>query len=360
MRLVLCNMRRGSRDGVVAEFLRESQEIPPGASLMFFHLRSSIPSLLRTPAHHCSPSISAMASICTRCAIRLRRAADSANAHPMSRTLAPTPAVRNKGLPTFQPTSNPELDALLNDFRYKHFLPAVLEEPQWNLVFKSKNKNFLQENPQAVNIAGEEVQLEHLGGRGVMPNRKKQLSQVLRLLRNGEPGDWKTLPNLLRGLHMMGKDPPPRVRAKIIRLATVRGQFGIILKCLQIATHSGLTLGDPETLEATIWGLRQVADEQDWNEEATARAIKLANEVAEQLESEAHGTGKYVRKGDPRRSPFVLGVFLELAAVYAWRFKEGKDADGKVKVFAERLLFNIGEEDKVVSISMHNPPSFYH
>jgi hypothetical protein len=227
-------------------------------------------------------------------------------------------------------------------------------------VFKSKNKNFLQENPQAVNIAGEEFQLEHLGGRGVMPNRKKQLSHVLRLLRNGEPGDWKTLPNLLRGLHMMGKDPPARVRAKIIRLATMKGQFGIILQCLKVANNTGLTLRDPETLEATIWGLRQIADQQDWSEEATATAIKHANEVASQLESEAHGTGKRIRKDDPRRDPFVLGVFLELAAVYAWRFKGGKDVDGKVKVFAERLLFNVGEEEKAVSLALHTLSCSHH
>lgn len=140
----------------------------------------------------------------------------------------------------------------------------------------------------------------------------------------------------------------------------MKGQFGIILQCLKVANNTGLTLRDPETLEATIWGLRQIADQQDWSEEATATAIKHANEVASQLESEAHGTGKRIRKDDPRRDPFVLGVFLELAAVYAWRFKGGKDVDGKVKVFAERLLFNVGEEEKAVSLALHTLSCSHH
>jgi hypothetical protein len=203
-----------------------------------------------------------------------------------------------------------------------------------------------------VNIGGEEFTLEHLGGWGVMPNRKKQLQHVLRLLKEGDPNDWNNLPSLLRGLHMMGKDPSPRVRARIVRLATDKGRFGIILQCLNSANNTGLTLKDPEVLEQVIWSLRQIAQKGEWSEEATAKAIKDANEVASQLESDAHGTGKHIGKDDPRRSPYVLGIFLELAAVYAWRFKGGEDVDGKVKAFADRLLSNISEDDKVVRTTL--------
>ena len=203
-----------------------------------------------------------------------------------------------------------------------------------------------------MNIGGEELQLEHLGGWGVMPNRKKQLQHVLRLLKEGDPNDWNNLPSLLRGLHMMGKDPPPRVKARMVRLATERGRFGVILRCLNGANNTGLTLKDPEVLEQVIWSLRQIAQNGEWNEEATAKAIKDANEVASQLESDVHGTGRHLAQDDPRRSPYVLGIFLELASVYAWRFKGGEDDDGKVKAFADRLLSNIAEGVKVVRINV--------
>ena len=299
-----------------------------------------------------APIISTMASLCTRCALRLRRATDIANGLPIQRLFSTTPLPRSKALPSFQPTSNPELDALFKDFRYKHFLPATLDGAQQKLVFKRSKRNVLQENPQTVNIGGEEFQLEHLGGWGVMPNRKKQLQHVLRLLKTGDPNDWNNLPSLLQGLHMMGKDPSPRVRARIVRMATEREKFGVVLACLNSARNTGLTLKDPEVLEQVIWSLRQVAEDGEWSEEATAKAIKDANDVASQLESDAHGSGKHVGKEDPRRSPYVLGIFLELAAVYASRFKGGEDIDGKVRAFADRLLSNISEDKKAVSITL--------
>ena len=209
--------------------------------------------------------------------------------------------------------------------------------------------NTLTESPQAVSIGGEEIQLEHLGGHGVMPNRKKQLQHVLRILKtSSEASDWAILPGLLKGLHSMGKDPPPRVRARIVRLAALRGQFGVILVALGKVRETGFTLKDPLTLGAVVWGLRQVAERDNWNEEGVARAIKDANAVATLLESELHGSGKKLRVNDPRTRPSVLGVYLELAAVYAWRFKDGQDVDGKVEAFAERLMSNVSDEQMTV------------
>lgn len=344
-------------DEVVTEFARESQGNPTtfaGSSsehrlLLLQELFLIIYSA--ASACNCRPLTSTMASLCTRCALRLRRATENANGIPLTRSFTTTQRPRNKALPSFQPTSNPELDALFKDFRYKHFLPATLDNQQHKLVFKWRNKNVLQENPQTVNIGGEEFQLEYLGGRGGMPNRKKQLQHVLRLLKDADPNDWNNLPALLRGLHMMGKDPSPRVRARIVRLATERGKFGVVLSCLNSANkHWPYTQGS-RSAGGGYLGLRQVAQNGEWSEEATAKALKDANEVASQLESDAHGMGKHVGKDDPRRNPYVLGIFLELAAVYAQRFKGGKDVDGKVRAFTDRLLSNISEEQKVVCIN---------
>ena len=182
-----------------------------------------------------------------------------------------------------------------------------------------------------------------------MPNRKEQLARVLHLMRNGEAHDWDNLPNLLRGLHAMRKDPPPRVRARMIRQASIKGKFDVIMKCLRAAQATGLTLTDADTLQATIWGLRSIADQGEWSEEALAQALKYSSDIASLLESDIHGGGRNVPPTDARRNPFVLGVFLELNAVYAYRFQGAEDIDGRVTAFAERLLFNIPENQTMVS-----------
>ena len=73
-----------------------------------------------------------------------------------------------------------------------------------------------------------------------------------------------------------------------------------------------------------------------------------------QLEDTEHGTGKFVHSGDPRRRPEVLSVFLELAAVYAYKYQGAKDLDGKVKAYAERLLSNIEGAERVSVMSFES------
>ena len=163
----------------------------------------------------------------------------------------------------------------------------------------------------------------------------------------GEKSDWNNLPALLAGLHKAKRTPNDRQLGKMVRLAVNSGRFGTVLQCLHQAHNTGMTLKKDEVLNAVIWGLREIAQSGEWSEESLSKAIRDANEVAMQLEDTEHGSGKYVRVGDPRRMPEVLSVFLELAAVYAWKFQEGKAVDGKVKAYAERLLANIEGAERV-------------
>ena len=169
----------------------------------------------------------------------------------------------------------------------------------------------------------------------------------------GEKSDWNNLPALLAGLHRAKRTPTDRQLAKIVRLASNNGRFGTILQCLHQAHNTGLTLQKDEVLDAVIWALREIASDSQWSEEGTSKAIRDANEVAMQLEDLEHGTGKFIRPGDPRRRPAVLSVFLELAGVYAWKWQRGRDVDGKVRAFAERLLGCIeGAEGVCVAFSV--------
>ena len=288
--------------------------------------------------------------ICTRCALRLQKATD--NLQPISRAFSSSPSKRSKGaLPTFTPTSNPELDAALSSFRYKHFLPAALSKPEQKLIFKHRNRAFLAENPQTVTLGSEEIQLEWIDRKlGGIPNRVKLLKKTVKLMADGETSDWNNLPALLTGLCKAKRTPTDRQLAKMVRLAVNKGRFGTVLQCLHQAHNTGMSMKKPEVLDAVVWGLREIAQKGKWSEQSLEKAIRDAKEVAMRLEDLEHGTGKYVGKGDPRRRPEVLGVFLELAAVYASRFQDGKDVDGKVKAYAERLLANIEGAERVSCI----------
>ncbi|TKA78137.1 hypothetical protein B0A55_02730 [Friedmanniomyces simplex] len=131
---------------------------------------------------------------------------------------------------------------------------------------------------------------------------------------------------------------------RVVRKASNAGRLGSIIQCLQQVEHTGLTLKDDVVLSNVVWALHDLAQRDAWSAEATEKATKWANVVSMLLETGEHGGGKTTRVGDARRRPEVIGLFLELAAVQAYKHQGGKDVDGKVKMYTERLLACIGDQ----------------
>ena len=288
-----------------------------------------------------------MASLCSRCALRLQRAAATETRATSKRAFSYTPSKR-RGLPTFTETSQPELDDVLLTLRKKHWLPAALSNRERNLIFKPKHKKLIEDNPTVVTIGDEDFKLEWTDRINDIPSRHHLLPEAIRLMAKGEGRDWNNLPALLTGLRGAKMMPAHTAMAKIIYEATSSGRFGIILQCLHQAHNTGMTMKKDQVLNAVMWSLHHIAQNDEWSEAATAKAIKDANEVASQLEDEEHGTGKYVQANDPRMRPYVLGTFLELASVNAYKFQDRKDLDGKVRAYSERLLSNMEGHEKVI------------
>lgn len=292
-----------------------------------------------------------MASICSRCALRLQRAAAAESRVASRRSFSSTPFKR-RGLAKFTETSQPELDNVLSTLRDKHFLPAALSNRERNLIFKPKNRKLIEDNPTSVTMGDEDFQLQHIDRMNDIPSRHDLIPQAIKLMAQGESKDWSNLPALLSGLHQAKMTPADQSMAKMIYMATSCGRFGTILQCLHQAHNTGMTMKKNKILNAVIWSLHHIGQMADWSESALEKAIRDANEVAMQLEDEEHGTGRFIQANDPRRRPYVLGTFLELAAVQAFKFQDGKDIDGKVKAYSERLLSNI-EGHEQVNISLH-------
>ncbi|KAF2170975.1 hypothetical protein M409DRAFT_63978 [Zasmidium cellare ATCC 36951] len=286
-----------------------------------------------------------MASICHRCALRLQRAAQAEIPTLSKRTFSST-TTRQRTLPTFTEASNPELNNVLATLREKHFIPAYLRKQERKMIFKHEFKQYLQDNPQTVYLGEEEVQLQWIDRNRDIPARKDLVNQALNLIAEGESSDWQNLPKLLQALNEGVKKPAtPEQMEKIMRKALQNGKIGIIIQCLQQAGKTGMTLNNEHVLRSVISGLHELAVGSDWSESATGRALRDANVVSLLLESEEHGTGRKLTPNDPRTRPEVLGVFLELTAVYAYKFEEAKDTQGLVKAYAGRLLSNLKDRE---------------
>jgi len=235
--------------------------------------------------------------------------------------------------------------------RSLHFTPAYLQKSERRTIFGLKYRQMLKDNPQTATVGDEDIPLQWIDRRNDIPNRTKLLGRTIDLMAQGEGKDWQNLPALMTGLKGSKAVPDEQTMSMIVRKAVRAGRVGVIVQCLQQSEHTGVTLKREEVLEKVIWGLHDVAQMNDWSEEAVQKALKSAKQVSLMLEMEEHGGGRFMRKRDPRTRPEVVGVFLELAAVYAYKHQDGKDVDGSVSVYAERLMGCIGGQAQVRSIS---------
>ncbi|KAM3417843.1 hypothetical protein BST61_g6064 [Cercospora zeina] len=202
-----------------------------------------------------------------------------------------------------------------------------------------QQKDYLKENPQTVEFGGEEIELQWINRLTDRPARGTLTRQALgQIFETKDDKTWSNVAKLLQANKILKKPVDERMQAKIVRKALNQGKIAHILAILQQSQKTGMSLKTPDVLDTLIQGLRNLAMKTNWDKAHTERALKEMNIVASMLESEEHGDGGKLRKDDPRRSPKILGVMLELAAVYAYKHTGGKDVTGVVQRYADRLL----------------------
>ncbi|EME43688.1 hypothetical protein DOTSEDRAFT_72893 [Dothistroma septosporum NZE10] len=283
-----------------------------------------------------------MASLCNRCALRLRKAAQTETSHLSKRTFSSSASRQRGPLPTFNEASNEELNNVLSTMREKHFVPAYMHKQEHKLITKSKYRQQLIDNPQTGIVGGEEITLRPIDTRTEIPARGGLLARALNLIINGESKDWQNIPKLLQGLKEGVKKPATDAQMeKIVRKGFQTKQLGVIIQCLYQAEQTGMTLKSEAVLRTFLGGLHDLAQQSGWQKGAVSKALREVNVVSQLLEAKEHGTGGTLRPHDPRTRPEVLGVFLELAAVYAYKYDGQTDSEGLVKAYARRLISNI-------------------
>ncbi|KIW07444.1 hypothetical protein, variant [Verruconis gallopava] len=278
------------------------------------------------------PAGSSLQFICKQCRHTLRRKIGQD-----ARRFTTTRLLESRALPTFKPTSSPELDGLLSTIRMKYFLPQYLNEHQRKLIRSSKLRSQLENDPVYATFGDEEIRLQHMDIANEMP-RKSAFLKAISLFASE---DWKNLPSLLEGYHHAKANLDPQWLGLMIQMAREAGVMNIVVQCLAQVERNGLSLGIPTVREQILLGIRQIAREAKWDVEGT-KTLRKAEHVLRHMEHPAHCGSRTVSDQDPRAEAYVVAIPLELAARQAIR--AGRDERNKVEIYSNRLIAALAQQ----------------
>ncbi|QDS69100.1 hypothetical protein FKW77_010209 [Venturia effusa] len=247
-------------------------------------------------------------------------------------------------IPTFTPTSSPELDALLDSIRAKVFVPSYLNKKQLQLVRSTKAKAQLENDPVYATFGDEEIRLTHLDVTKDQP-RSKVLFEFKDLAK--ESRDWANLPALLEGWHHARPNTSMDLLSRLVREASKAGQLQMIIQCLWQVEKNGLSLANDELRFDIIDSIRSHATKSGLGT-PTKSALRQIQTVLELMEKPEHCGSRTISDSDPRAEPHVIGVALELAALRANHEFGGKDEDGVVATYFNRLISALGQQKSEV------------
>ena len=186
-------------------------------------------------------------------------------------------------------------------------------------------------------VAGEDFQLEHIDKAVDVPNTRKGIFKALHLMQDKR--DWDNLPRFLTGLNQAGRNPATFQLFMMVTKAAESGRLAVILECARRVSETGFDLRNPLLVNKIVAKIRNAAMASDWDVKETKRALAWVEMVSVMLEDKRHAGGRVIsHNDDPRTSPELIGILLELSAIRAARHLGGKDEDGKVAEYASRLL----------------------
>ncbi|KAL1970881.1 hypothetical protein VTN77DRAFT_2715 [Rasamsonia byssochlamydoides] len=236
-------------------------------------------------------------------------------------------------IPTFPPTSSPELDQALNRFRQELFIPFGLGEKQRRLMFRQRYAHKLEEEPVTVTVGEDEkFQLRPMDPQS--RPRKEEIVDVVKLMKTTK--DWQNIIPFLTALRMSRRYLKLSRWEWLVRKAGEANALGIILECAKQAERTGLQLKHVDLVHRLFFALHLKAQAAEFQGEATAKALSLARQAVMLMEAPEHVNHDI--QWDPKRRPSLIGVLLELSAARALNEFQGDDADGHVRAYAQRLL----------------------
>lgn len=242
-------------------------------------------------------------------------------------------------LPTFQPTSSPELDELLGKFRSNVFFPAYLPIPQRNIIYRPKNHHLLTGDEPATAAIGDEVlQMHPLNRMRDEPKMGTSLYRINKLMR--EARDYRNLAPFMIGCRNSKRALRRPFVEQAVRNACEQDNESAILNCLRQAGKTGLKLWQHNVAETLMNRAVWMAVDMNWTEEAVDRGLDFADSLWIMMQDPTH-----IEAGlpNPTYNPVIVGVMVQLHSAKAVMFQGQKDTQGKgsepiVVEYTQRLL----------------------
>ncbi|KAL8992928.1 MAG: hypothetical protein Q9169_006734 [Polycauliona sp. 2 TL-2023] len=255
-------------------------------------------------------------------------------------------------LPSFTPTTSPDLDALLSTIRTNIFLPSHLLKLQQNLIYKQKNQRLLTntEEPATAKVGPEVHLLKPLNRLTDEPSKAKTLATMLEECKEGK--DWVNMVPLLIGMKTAGRKIKVAQFEKIVRRMGEKGGLGVVMETARRVEGTGMRLGDGGIAREVMWAAVFKYLRSERSEENVQEAEKFIQAIWEMLSDERHVDRHHqkakAKGGDPKQRPEIVGVLLWIRALRSTLFSESKDPDSKIKRAAEMLLATWKSADTTV------------
>lgn len=214
-------------------------------------------------------------------------------------------------------------------------------------MYRKRHAALLEEDPVTVNIAGELFRLKPIDRTKDLPSHTKGIIEAASLMNSKQ--DWNNLIPLLAGYKTSPYKLDFQIKDRLTRKAGKAGRIDTLVECAKRVAYTGFTLDSAHIVIEMAWYATNNAALAGWEAKETAKALSIVEQIAYLLEDSNHAGGYEIVDNDPRVRPELIGILLQLSAVQATEHQGGKDVDGRVKKYAERLraVLEAGEKFSV-------------
>ena len=247
--------------------------------------------------------------------------------------------------------SSPELATIAENIRTKIIIPKRLNKAQKNLIFGTKNKERLENDPIYATIGDEEIRLQHVRVTKDIPRTWNAFNNVILLSKDEQ--DYQNVIRILKDFKLANIVPKRGWLAKLARYMISKGMLPLLIQILRGVEKTQMSLRDRELLNIVLLGIRKNAEGSNWDPAATQNSLRYAEEVIAMLESPLHGGSRRLEANDPRISPEIFGFVVELAGIMVRKFDEEKIQRETLERYVERFLSMFEGQRTYVRLFFH-------
>ncbi|KAL1843788.1 hypothetical protein VTJ49DRAFT_7498 [Mycothermus thermophilus] len=258
-----------------------------------------------------------------------------------------SPARRGNHIITFKPSSTPELDQLLDNYRHKVILPTYLSPEQRRRIYNPRQKQALINDPVTMEIDGVIHRFRYVDICQDLPSTTKTLSAAFKMMSTED--DFRNVRPLLEGARRAGRKLNNPLIGSLIRHAAEHDMLDVVLECAKAAEKTGIKLDRSEHISQLLAWIQWPAIRSGFPAEETKAALRRVCRVVDMLEEdeEVHRPEPATKGAFPfYRDPQVLAMRLHMAAARAVYHRKGKDdPEGNLGKWATELMA-LWPEDK--------------